>query len=638
MSSNGVSLRVGWEGYEIRRAGKLRRVVVLILMVVLGLGGVSWSAMGDKSWEWETMGYAYLYSFLDLDSEGNLLVAYPVIANSTNYYAHVISLDRNGGVNWETDVSDPSGKFALSDLTVDKDDNVIVGGSAHAGGDYDWKVVKLSSSGSALREFSYDSGYDDYLYALATDSQGRIVGVGRTDTSSSSSSSYRGVVNFLSVGKVVEWPPLPYSEAEKVVVDSNDRVVVMGSTYSGGDRDWKVVSYSYSGTKLWEESFDGGYGEDSPEDLAVDDSGNVVVVGSVETSGGDDDWMVVFYEVSGATATLKWDSQIDGEGGEDRAYSVVVDDAGNVVVGGFVTMGGNEDGLLIYYDPSFLGRMLWSKRYDESGRDEEFLGVDSAQGMVVAVGTSHSGSYCRWKVRAYSVVDGSLKWENSCAEECSFPNDIVVDAYGGTYVVGVCGVFAKVKVVAYEGVTTPDSGGGTGGDTGGDNGTDNGTGGGTEPLTGHVLRPSEVRTINSPPRSPSPLKGTYLGFGEAAVGGSNFKLQAAFPQYINVAKNQVYEVKIFIAAQLPDDYSRLLYITSANEVMYQPPERLSSWKSKVKGFVPNTVVLNTSSASMPSGLHYWYTLVVPSYVPDDFSGVDWSTLPWEVTVNVLNLP
>jgi hypothetical protein len=163
--------------------------------------------------------------------------------------------------------------------------------------------------------------------------------------------------------------------------------------------------------------------------------------------------------------------------------------------------------------------------------------------------------------------------------------------------------------------------------------------------TGHILVPSEVRTINPAAASPDGAisNGKYLGFGDVATGGNHFKVEAQFPAYLKQSDNSTMAVKIFIAAQMPDDYSRLAYFDSSNNLKYQPPESLSSWKNSVSGAVATTTIfpevdISSALANIPSGTHYWYTLVVPDTVPDDFSGVNWATTPWEITVNILEVP
>ncbi len=627
----------------------MRRVVVFLVLLVFGLSGLSWSAMGDQSWEWSESNGSNYYSSpkVAIDSQGNRIFAYTIFDSSiSNSYAHVISFNSNGNKNWEADVSEPSKKFLLAALVVDNNDNVIVGGYENNGSDRDWKVVKFSSSGTKLREFTCDYG-DDIMLDLAVDSHGNIIGVG--ETKGSTSSFYYGMVYFFSSSNVILWSRLTKSVVGRVKVDKNDNVIVLAQEENSGQLDWKVKAYSSSGTTLWSETFNSGNGDDYPSALAVDDDGNVAVVGKAKRAAGDYDWKVLFYQVSGSTVTLKWSDQINGDGGDDAAISVAIDEKGNVVVGGYKTRGGDQNWFLVSYDSS-TGAKRWSAPYDSTMGDDGLMKVATGHGIVVAMGYSSNGSDADWRVRAYSAASGAVQWDDVCDTESGgvdYAGDVAVDANGGAFVGGACdtafGIGTTIKAVDYEGAATPSGGGDTGGDNGtdtgeGDTGGDNGTGGGSNPLPGWVLGRAVVRTINSPPQTPEPIKGTYLGFGDAAVGGSHFKLQASFPPFVNAQRTTPYEVKIFIAAQLPDDYSRLLYITSSNAIEYQPPDKLSSWKTKVKGIVPNTVILNTSTDSMPSGDHYWYTLVVPSSVPDDFSGVDWSAIPWEVTVNILKLP
>ena len=162
--------------------------------------------------------------------------------------------------------------------------------------------------------------------------------------------------------------------------------------------------------------------------------------------------------------------------------------------------------------------------------------------------------------------------------------------------------------------------------------------------SGHVLKPAEVRTVQPAAETPdaNPTNGTYLGFGDVVANGTHFKVEAAFPAYLNQSDNSTLTVKIFIAAQMPDDYSRLAYFDSSNNMKFQPPDKLSSWKSSVSGEVAKTTIypevdVTSALSNIPSGTHYWYTLVVPATVPDDFSGVDWSTTPWEITVNIFDV-
>ncbi len=609
----------------------LLAVIGLLLMVVPAKGKV-----GNETWSKNYDGYSMLMlpvmPRVAVDSQGNRILAYTAYTvdssgTITETRCHVVSFNEGGVVNWETEVKDTNKVCMVTALAVDKNNNVVVGGAVrNDAGDVDWKIVEFSTFGNKLLEKEYDSGHgDDWLSALATDSKGNIVGVGsRTNEAGRD----EWMVNFfLTDGSIKGFPKTSssgYGLAFRVVVDDSDNAIVAGYVPGSVDKDWEVVSYAPAGGGVnWEKSFDSGHGNDYAFDVAVDSSGNVAVAGKVSAGGSayNYDWRVAYYQVSGSSVALKWADQRDGNGDGDAAMAVDFDSTDKVVAGGYLTKGSKEEWLVVSYSPS-SGTENWQSSLDSSAGSGQVWDVAVSNGIVVAAGYALGDRDSDWRVRAFSEADGSVKWDATYdSGDVDFAFQVAMDSNGGAFVAGSTTQFTstydykKVRVANYAGETPPSS----------------------QPLQGHVLEVGEVRTLNTPAQTPNPDNDLYLGFGNAATGGTNFKLQASFPQYINTQKTSVYEVKIFIAAQLPDDYSRLLYITSSNTIEYQPPDKLSSWKSRVKGIVPTTTILDTSTSSMPSGVHYWYTLVVPSSVPDDFSGVDWGKTPWEITVNVLDL-
>jgi len=618
----------------MRRLIFLGAIGLLFAMVVPAKGKV-----GDKTWSNSYDGYSMLMlpvmPRVAMDSLGDRIFAYTAytmdsLGTISETRCHVVSFKESGEINWEADVTDSQKVCMVTALTVDRDNNVVVGGGVKSSaGDIDWKIVEFSSSGTRLFERSYDGGHgDDWLSDLSTDSKGNIVGVG-SRTNEAGGDDW--MVNFfLTNGSVKGCPKTSgsrYGLAFRVVVDARDNAIVVGYVPGATDKDWQVVSYAPEGARVnWEKSFDSGYGNDYAFGVAVDSSGNVAVAGRVSGGGSayNYDWRVAYYQVSGATAALKWSDLRDGDGNGDAAMSVDFDKNGNAVVGGYISKGEEEDWLLVSYLPT-NGTENWHATLDSSAGSGQIWDVAVSNGIVVAAGYTMGERDSDWRVMAYSSGDGSVKWEDTYdSGDVDFAFHVAMDSNGGAVVAGSNTQFTssfdykRVRVVSYAGESQSSPP--------------------PQPMQGHVLRSGEVRALNVPAQVPDPASGLYLGFGAASKGDADFKLQAGFPGYLDANKTEELEVKIFIAAQLPDDYSRLLYITSANKVEYQPPDTLSSWRSKVTGGIENTTIFDVPTSYVPSGRHYWYTLVVPSTVPDDFSGVDWSTTPWEITVNILELP
>jgi hypothetical protein len=72
--------------------------------------------------------------------------------------------------------------------------------------------------------------------------------------------------------------------------------------------------------------------------VAVDTNGNVYVVGygtNIASSSSGNDWWIKKFSSSGVEDTSNWDKRIDGNSGEDFAYSVAVGSEGSAYVGGY---------------------------------------------------------------------------------------------------------------------------------------------------------------------------------------------------------------------------------------------------------------------------------------------------------------
>lgn len=195
---------------------------------------------------------------------------------------------------------------------------------------------------------------------------------------------------------------IPYA----VAVDGSDGVVVAGSTAGtlpgqtwAGGRDAFVRRYDAAGNELWTRQF-GTYNQEVARGVAVDASGNVVVVGHTsgvfpgQTSLGGDDAFVRMYDASG---TELWTRQF-GERFTDQARGVAVDASGNVLVVGHTlgplplpgqTHAGGRDAFVRMYDAA--GTELWTDQFGTIDDDfAEAVSVDASGNVAVVGNTSRS--------------------------------------------------------------------------------------------------------------------------------------------------------------------------------------------------------------------------------------------------------
>jgi hypothetical protein len=257
----------------------------------------------------------------------------------------------------------------------------------------------------------------DYLSSVAVDGAGNIIVVGQFSGAMTGleSPAINLTSNGSSDGIVIKYNAFGGSQwaqrvggsgadyLSSVAVDGTGNVIVAGqfsgtttglespaiNPTSNGSSDGIVIKYNASGGSQWAQRI-GGSSVDYLRAVAVDGSGNVVVVGTFAgtttglsspasnvTSGGYYDAVVVKYNASGES---QWAQRFGGSGG-DHLNSVAVDGSGNVLaVGRFngvtsglsspasnITSSGSSDGIVVKYDAS--GASQWAHGVGGDGVD-----------------------------------------------------------------------------------------------------------------------------------------------------------------------------------------------------------------------------------------------------------------------------
>jgi hypothetical protein len=135
-----------------------------------------------------------------------------------------------------------------------------------------------------------------------------------------------------------------------VAVDAEGNIVVVGMVGVSGtvdglanDFDWHVRKYNATGALLWEDTYSGGADlEDCAKGVAVDDEGNIFVVGYTNrgtdnADQSDYDWLVIKYAPDGddGLGQRVWTKSYESaEGRIEKAWDVALDVEGDLLVGG----------------------------------------------------------------------------------------------------------------------------------------------------------------------------------------------------------------------------------------------------------------------------------------------------------------
>ena len=148
-----------------------------------------------------------------------------------------------------------------------------------------------------------------------------------------------------------------------VKTDANGYSYIAGATLNGaGNYDIFVAKYDENGSLIWSDQYNGaGNGDDGATDIALGDSGNVYVTGTVFTSSSDTiDVITIAYDDSG---TRTWVDVYAGDDGLADFGTCIGFADGKLFVGGAVTDATNGlDFLCLRYNPN--GTLVWDEIYD----------------------------------------------------------------------------------------------------------------------------------------------------------------------------------------------------------------------------------------------------------------------------------
>ncbi|WP_437297123.1 SBBP repeat-containing protein [Sorangium sp. So ce426] len=290
----------------------------------------------------------------------------------------VAKLDAEGALDWIKTIAGPSVDRVYG-LAVDPDDNIVVAGSFT-----DWADVlggrqmggdRLTSKGGEdifvakmdpLGNFAWSRNFGDTTAEVANDAavtpEGDVVLVGRIagevyfGTTLLDAQGDDAFIAKLNGGGTPLWAKIfgdtMSQEFTAVAVDAKGDIVVAGSTggtinfdgaprrYAGGN-DAVVAAFNEEGKHLWNRLY--GDAEDQKAlGVAVDQAGNVIVVGEFESSidfgapsprlqalGGTD----AFFAKLTPNGDTAWAKSF-GDAAEQRARAVAVDELGAIALTG----------------------------------------------------------------------------------------------------------------------------------------------------------------------------------------------------------------------------------------------------------------------------------------------------------------
>ena len=225
-------------------------------------------------------------------------------------------------LTYSTYLGGSTGSEACEDIAVDASGNAYVTGYTDAtdfptagayqptygGGSHDVIITKLSANGNALVYSTYLGGSgEEGGYAIAVDGTGNVYAAGRTYST-----------NF------------PLASAHQSTL--------------GGGADGFVTKLNASGSALVYSTYLGGSGDEYPQDVAIDTSGNAYLTGYTtstnfptaspyQSANGGGSFDVFVTKLNATGSTLTYSTYLGGSGGDSGA-GIAIDSTGSAYVTG----------------------------------------------------------------------------------------------------------------------------------------------------------------------------------------------------------------------------------------------------------------------------------------------------------------
>ena len=270
---------------------------------ILKLAAANGSPLWDRSYDGGSDDYV---ADLVLDRSGNVLVAGTSMNAAGNNDFTILRLDgATGAITWHRSF-DSGGNDEAFGIAADASGNAFVTGFT-TGANADFRTLKLAAAdGSIVWQQSYDGGSDDYGQAVATDSAGNAIVTGQSRNAA-------GNVDFMTIkyaakDGAVLWRKAYDGGADdyayNVAIDASDNAIVVGSSASAGNADWKAIGYaSADGSVIFERGYAGsGAADDVATQVAVSPTGYLVAGGALESGAAPGVRVELLPPVKGAAA------------------------------------------------------------------------------------------------------------------------------------------------------------------------------------------------------------------------------------------------------------------------------------------------------------------------------------------------
>lgn len=364
------------------------------------------------------------------DAGGNLLVAGYVTEYGLNKNFAVQKIDINGNTAWMKTINGTSSGSAdnATAITIDASGFIYVAGYTHNKGySNDFAIAKLTQLGDTVWVRYYDYITEsDKAFAIGLDASNNVYVTGKSDKDPSKLITNDDILTVkYSTNGVFQWAARYNGTGNgsdggvAMKVTSSGNVYVAGKAFNGSNTDFALLKYNSLGVQQWVNLYNGG-GNDEGRALHIDALENSYITGYGDNASiTNTDIITIKYNAAGAQQWVK--THAGTGGGSDAGSAISLDNSGNVVVAGTVDADTsvvtiNNNMCLLKYDNN--GNNLWDTIFNGSNNADDIatsLAIDNSNNIFLA-GTCNGPSnydYTTIKYQPSGIIDTVLLYNGT---------------------------------------------------------------------------------------------------------------------------------------------------------------------------------------------------------------------------------